>query len=53
MNSYAVRLRAGCGSPVAFCGVGNAGRRSVAWTTKGSKLLEADEVLADVVHGGT
>lgn len=45
----AVKVRQHCGSPIAYCWVDDAGRRSVVWTMNDLELLRADEVPAELI----
>lgn len=46
----AVKVRQNCGSPIAYCWVDDAGRRSVAWTMNNLELLTADEIPAEMIQ---
>jgi len=45
----AVKVRQNCGSPIAYCWVDDAGRRSVVWTMNDLELLRADEIPAELI----
>ena len=46
-----IPVREGCGSPMAYCWIDSDGKRSVAWTHNGLRLLSAEEVPCDVIAG--
>lgn len=51
IDTSRIPVREGCGSPMAYCWIDSDGKRSVAWTHNGLRLLTAEEVPYDVIAG--
>lgn len=50
VDTSAIPVRQGCGSPIAYCWVDDAGKRSIVWTMNGLQLLTAAEVPEEMIR---
>ena len=50
VDTSAIKIRKGAGSPIAYCWITPDGGRSVAWTKSGLELLRADEIPAEMIR---
>lgn len=49
IDTSRIAVRPGCGSPISYCWIDAAGKRSVAWSKNGLKLLTAAEAPVDLI----
>lgn len=49
IDTSRIAVRAGCNSPISYCWIDSAGKRSVAWSKRNLKLLTAAEAPIDLI----